>query len=91
MRATSPVNVSHMPNNTASQAPSTTTDATNVERADVSRSIALVRHEITELFNDARRSRPFFAGSKEEAEAKLSSALKVLSEFAQNLDAIKKR
>lgn len=67
------------------------TDVATIERTDVSRSIALVRHEITELFNDAKRSRPFFAGSKEEAEAKLSSALKVLGEFAQNLDAIKKR
>ena len=80
-----------MANTTASQAPSTTNDVNTLERADVSRSIALVRHEITELFNDAKRARPFFAGSKEEAEAKLSSALKVLSEFAQNLDAIKKR
>lgn len=80
-----------MTNSNSTQATSTTTDVKTVERADVSRSIALVRHEITELFNDAKRTRPFFAGSKEEAEAKLSSALKVLGEFAQNLDAIKKR
>lgn len=80
-----------MANTTASQAPSTSTNVANLDRADVARSIARVRHEITELFNDAKRARPFFAGSKEEAEAKLSSALKVLSEFAENLDSIKKR
>ena len=74
------------------------TNATNantvpstLDRAEVSRSVALVRHELTELFNDAKRARPFFATSKKEAEAKLNSALKVLNEFAASLDAIKKR
>ena len=77
--------VSHMTNATNTQ---TAPAAATIDRADVSRTVALVRHELTELFNDSKRARPFFAASKKEAEAKLSAALKVLNELAANLDAI---
>ncbi|WP_445996281.1 hypothetical protein ACUWEX_11125 [Okibacterium fritillariae] len=66
-------------------------DIATIERTDVSRTIALVRHELTEIFNDAKRARPFFAPSKREAEGKLAASLKALTEFAESLDAIKKR
>lgn len=72
-------------------APATTDNANIIDRAEVTRTMNMVKHEVTELFNDAARKRPYFAPSKKEAEAKLNAALKVLTEFAANLDAIKKR
>ncbi|MFS0729620.1 hypothetical protein ABC270_05990 [Curtobacterium sp. 1P10AnD] len=40
--------------------------------------------------DDAGRTRPFYAASKEEAIAKRDAALKVLDELAQRIDALKK-
>ncbi len=77
--------------NTANTAANTANTAAGIDRADVTRSVNLVKHELTQLFQDAKRQRPFFAASQKEAEAKLSAAVKVLTEFAGQLDAIKKR
>lgn len=74
-----------MTNTSTAPAPST------IDRSEVTRTLNIVKHEVGELFADARRKTPYFATSKKEAESKLSAALKVLNEFAGQLDAIKKR
>ena len=40
--------------------------------------------------DDAGRKRPFFARSKEEAVAKRDAAVKVLSEFTERIESLKK-
>jgi len=75
--------------NTTKNTPAT--DASTIDRPAVTRTLNIVKHSVSELYNDARRKTPYFANSKEEAEAKLSAALKALEGFAENLDAIKKR
>lgn len=72
-------------------ADSTATTAPAIDRAEVTRTLNLVKHEVGLLFADSTRKRPFYAASTKEAEAKLSAALKALEGFAANLDAIKKK
>ncbi|GAA1326556.1 hypothetical protein ACFSWE_04075 [Leucobacter albus] len=79
---------------TANTAPATTAavdSIAEIDRSEITRTLNLVKHEVGELFADAKRKRPFFAASKPEAAAKLAASLKALQEFADHLDSIKKR
>lgn len=60
-----------------------------IDRAEATRVLSLVKHEIAEVIADANRKRPFYAPSVREAEAKAKAALKALDEFAANLNKIK--
>lgn len=64
--------------------------AVEFDRRDLTRTIARLKHEIGGLVDDANRTRPFYAKSKEEAVAKRDAALKVIGEFADRIDALKK-
>ncbi|KQT72010.1 hypothetical protein [Microbacterium sp. Leaf436] len=78
-----------MANATAPQA--TAPQSESFDRKDLSRVFSRLRHEVGGLVDDANRSRPFYAKSKEEAVAKRDAALKVISELADRIDALKKQ
>lgn len=83
-----------MSNKTAT-APATATTATETvedkfDRSEFSRVMAMVRHEVSGLITDAQRRTPFYASSKQEAIAKRDAAMKVLTEFANRIDELKK-
>ncbi|MGO2188042.1 MAG: hypothetical protein ACTH4Y_07320 [Microbacterium gubbeenense] len=73
---------------------STTPQATDpqprFDRKELGRTFARLRHEVAGLVDDAQRSRPFYAKSKEEALAKRDAAVKVLTELAERIDFLKK-
>lgn len=69
-------------------APNTKTDEFN--RSDLTRTFARLKHEVGGLVDDARRSRPFYAKTKEEAIAKRDAAVRVLDEFADRIILLKK-
>lgn len=77
-----------MANATQTQTPAP--QAENFDRKDLSRIFSRLRHEVGGLVDDANRSRPFYAKSKEEAVAKRDAALKVISELADRIDVLKK-
>ncbi|ROP74420.1 hypothetical protein [Curtobacterium sp. PhB115] len=64
--------------------------AESFDRSSVTRTFARLKHEVGGLVDDAGRTRPFYAASKEEAIAKRDAALKVLDELAQRIDTLKK-
>jgi len=64
--------------------------ADEFDRSSVTRSFARLKHEVSELVNDAHRSRPFYAASKDEAVTKRDAALAVLTQMAEKIDSIKK-
>ncbi|QZQ54449.1 hypothetical protein KZI27_14175 [Curtobacterium sp. TC1] len=80
--------------NTANTTKNTpTADAAEValpERSEITRTLNILKLSISDLYADARRRTPYFATGKAEATAKLNSALKVLTEFSNQLDSIKK-
>lgn len=78
-----------MATTTAPQAPST--KASEFDRKDLTRLFARLRHEVGGLVDDAQRTRPFYAKSKEEATAKRDAAIKVLNELADRIDVLKKQ
>lgn len=75
------------PTQTAPTAPR----AESFDRKDLSRLFSRLRHEVGGLVDDANRSRPFYAKSKEEAVAKRDAALKVIGELADRIDTLKKQ
>lgn len=77
-----------MANTTATQTPAP--KAVTFDRSSVTRTFARLKHEVGGLVDDAGRTRPFYAASKDEAIAKRDAALKVLDELAQRIDALKK-
>lgn len=64
--------------------------AAEFDRKEVTRIFARLRHEVGALVDDAGRKAPFYARSKEEAAAKRDAAVRVLSEFADRIDVLKK-
>ncbi|MFV4912143.1 hypothetical protein PFZ49_00890 [Microbacterium lacticum] len=66
-------------------------ESTGFDRRELSRVFSKLRHEVGGLVDDAGRKRPFFARSKEEAIAKRDAAVKVLTEFADRIDNLKKQ
>lgn len=77
-----------MANATATPTPAPKAD--EFDRKELTRTINRLKHEVGGLVDDANRSRPFYAKSKEEAAAKRDSAIKVLNELADRIDALKK-
>jgi hypothetical protein len=77
-----------MANATATQTPAP--KAVEFDRSSVTRTFARLKHEVSELVNDAGRTRPFYAASKDEAVAKRDAAIKVLNELADRIDTLKK-
>ncbi|MBO1902247.1 hypothetical protein J4H92_09845 [Leucobacter weissii] len=75
--------------NTSTETPAA--KAESFDRKDLTRTFARLKHEVGGLVDDANRLRPFYARSKEEAIAKRDAALKVLSELADRIDALKKQ
>lgn len=69
----------------------TATKTDEFDRKDLTRIFARLRHEVGGLVDDANRSRPFYARSKDEAVAKRNAAVKVLEEFADRIDVLKKQ
>ena len=74
----------------ASQTQTPAPKAESFDRSSVTRTFARLKHEVSELVNDAGRARPFYAASKEEAVSKRDAALALLSQAAEKIDAIKK-
>jgi len=66
-------------------------DSTSFDRRELSRVFSKLRHEVGGLVDDAGRKRPFFARSREEATSNRDSAVKVLTEFADRIDNLKRR
>ncbi len=77
-----------MANTTNTQAPAP--KAESFDRSEITRMFARLKHEVSGLVDDAGRTRPFYAKSKEEAIAKRDAAIKVLNELADRIDALKK-
>ncbi|MGX1792276.1 hypothetical protein ACWIDW_04960 [Microbacterium sp. NPDC055312] len=77
-----------MANATASQ--TTAPKADDFDRKDITRMFARLKHEVGGLVDDANRTRPFYAKSREEAVAKRNAAVKVLNELADRIDTLKK-
>lgn len=80
-----------MANNTAPAAASTAVKVDDFDRKELTRTMNRIKHEVGGLVDDARRTRPFYAKSKDEAIAKRNAALKVLDEFADRIDMLKKQ
>lgn len=74
--------------NTKSAAPST--DDVVFDRAEVSRVVSLIRHELSVLAQDADRKRPLYSKSVTEAVARRDASFKSLTEFASHLDSMKR-
>ena len=64
--------------------------ADDFDRKAVSRTFSRLGVEVSGLVDDAGRTRPFYAASKEEAIAKRDAALKVINELADRIDLLKK-
>lgn len=71
--------------------PESSEPTNHFDRKELSRLFARLRHEMGGLVDDAGRKRPFYARSKEEAVAKRDAAVRVLSEFADRIDVLKKQ
>ena len=78
--------------NTTAETPKTTTESTEVkfDRRDLTRFFARIRHEMGGLVDDANRKTPFYTKSKAEAIAKRDATIRVLDEFADRIDILKK-
>lgn len=80
-----------MANTPTTTSTNTTSDTTEeFGRKDVARIFARLRHEVNGLVDDSHRRTPFYAKSKDEAVAKRNAAVKVLDEFADRIDTLKK-
>lgn len=74
--------------NTKSIAPST--DVDSFDPSEVSRVVSLIRHELSVLAQDAKRKRPLYSKSSDEAVARRDASFKALTEFASHLDSMKR-
>lgn len=79
-----------MANPTQTQTPAAP-KSESFDRKDLTRLFSRLRHEVGGLVDDANRSRPFYAKSKDEAVAKRDAALKVIDELADRIDSLKKQ
>lgn len=76
-----------MANPTQTQTPST---APEFDRKEITRLFARIKDETTQLINDAGRSHPYYAPTKDKAEAKRDAAVKALNQLAETIDRLKK-
>ncbi|MGI6877158.1 hypothetical protein [Microbacterium sp. gxy059] len=74
----------------ASNAPTAETPSDDFSRKDLVRVFARLKHEVGGLVDDSHRKSPFYARSRDEAIAKRKAAVKVLEEFADRIDMLKK-
>lgn len=74
----------------ASNAPAAPTSSDDFSRKDLVRVFTRLKHEVGGLVDDSHRKTPFYAKSREEAIAKRKAAVKVLEEFADRIDMLKK-
>jgi hypothetical protein len=79
-----------MTNTPKTQSTAPATDDVAFDPAEVSRVVSLVRHELSVLAQDAKRKRPLYAKSHDEAVARRNASFKALSEFASHLDSMKR-
>lgn len=77
--------------NTTTRNISERTDTDTFDRKELSRLFSRLRHEVGILVDDANRSRPFYARSKDEAIAKRNAAVRTLDDFADRIDSLKKQ
>lgn len=73
----------------ASTNTNTTEEVDTFDRAEVSRLVSMMRHELSTLADDARRKRPLFSKSQKEARGRRDAAVKVLQEFADKLTSMR--
>lgn len=73
----------------ASTNTNTTEQADTFDRAEVSRLVSMIRHELSTLATDAQRKRPLFSKSQKEAQARAGASFKVLQEFADKLTSMR--
>ncbi|NHU85895.1 hypothetical protein GWK18_09920 [Kocuria sp. JC486] len=73
----------------ASTNTNTTEEVDTFDRAEVSRLVSMMRHELSTLADDARRKRPLFSKSPKEARGRRDAAVKVLQEFADKLTSMR--
>lgn len=76
--------------NTNAKSTAPTTDDVVFDPAEVSRVVSLIRHELSVLAQDAKRKRPLYSKSTDEAVARRNASFKSLTEFASHLDAMKR-
>lgn len=79
-----------MTNTTKTQSTAPATDDVVFDPAEVSRVVSLVRHELSVLAQDAKRKRPLYSKSVDEAVARRNASFKALTEFASHLDSMKR-
>lgn len=79
-----------MTNTTKAQSTAPATDDVVFDPAEVSRVVSLVRHELSVLAQDAKRKRPLYSKSADEAVARRNASFKALTEFASHLDSMKR-
>lgn len=82
-----------MPTMNTNTKPKSTVPATDLDAFDpseVSRVVSLIRHELSVLAQDAKRKRPLYSKSSDEAVARRNASFKSLTEFASHLDAMKR-
>lgn len=82
-----------MPTMNTNTKPKSTGPATDLDAFDpseVSRVVSLIRHELSVLAQDAKRKRPLYSKSSDEAVARRNASFKSLTEFASHLDAMKR-
>lgn len=79
-----------MTNTPKTQSTAPATDDVVFDPAEVSRVVSLVRHELSVLAQDAKRKRPLYAKSHDEAVARRNASFKALTEFASHLDSMKR-
>lgn len=66
------------------------TPADSFDGKEITRLFARVKHELGGLVQDASRTRPFYAPSKDKAVAKRDAAIKALNSLAETIDRLKK-
>lgn len=79
-----------MTNTTKTQSTAPATDDVVFDPAEVSRVVSLIRHELSVLAQDAKRKRPLYSKSMDEAVARRNASFKALTEFASHLDSMKR-
>lgn len=79
-----------MTTNTNAKSTAAATDNVVFDPTEVSRVVSLIRHELSVLAQDAKRKRPLYSKSTDEAIARRNASFKSLTEFASHLDAMKR-
>ena len=79
-----------MSTNANAKAPAPSTPVVGFDPSEVSRVVSLIRHELSVLAQDAKRKRPLYSKSSDEAVARRDASFRALTEFASHLDSMKR-